>query len=86
MAPEKAGGTRRRGGTGRGKGRPVEAVAGKDAGPSMPLIDIDPWGALEKLWEQPDKGEPADERRDKRDAGARRPVTNPRPQRSARSS
>ena len=56
MAPEKAGGsTRRRGGTGRGTTEPGEPAAGKDAAPGITLVDIDPWGALEKLWEQPDR-------------------------------
>ena len=63
MAPEKAGGTRRRGGTGRGESEPVEPAAGSDVGTGIALIDIDPWGALEKLWEHPEEGEPADERR-----------------------
>ena len=85
MAPEKAGGTRRRGGTGRGKSEPVEPAAGKDAAPST-LVDIDPWGALEKLWEHPEEGEPADERRGERKPGTRLPATKPRPRRSARSS
>ena len=56
MAPEKAGGgARRHGGAGRGKSGPVEPAAGKDAAPST-LVDIDPWGALEKLWEHPEEG------------------------------
>ena len=45
MAPEKAGGTRRRGGAGRGKSEPVEPAAGKDAAPSTPWSTSTP-GAL----------------------------------------
>src|SRR4051794_3296713 len=86
MAFEKTvGGTRRHGGAGQGNSKPVEPAAGKNAAPST-LVDIDPWGALEKLWDQPNEGEPADERRDERKAGTRLPAKKPSPRRSARSS
>ena len=85
MAPEKAGGgARRRGGAGRGKSEPVERAAGKDAAPGR-LVDIDPWGVFEKLWEQPNEAEPTHERGGERAANTPMPATKPRPRRSPRS-
>ena len=86
MAPEKAGSIRRRGGTGRGAAEPVVPAAGSDGSPGITLVDIDPWGALEKLWEHPEEGEPADGREGERKIGTRMPAKKPRPWRSARSS
>jgi hypothetical protein len=87
MAPQKASGpARRHGGAGRAKSKPVERAAGKDAAPGLTLVDIDPWGAFEKLWEQPGEGEPADQREGERKAGPRTPATKSRPRRSPRSS
>src|SRR6476646_2196270 len=78
MAPEKAGGgARRHGGAGRGKSGPVVGGAGKGAAPGR-LVDIDPWGVFEKLWEQPNEAEPAHERGGEREVGARRPAAKPR--------
>src|SRR3954464_13284716 len=85
MEFEKAGGTRRRGGARQGNSKPVEPASGKNAAPST-LVDIDPWSALEKLWEQPNESAPASDSGGERKAGPRKPAKKPRSRRPARSS
>ena len=82
MAFKKAGGTQHRGGPRRVATEPLEPAAGSDVGTGMALVDIDPWGALAKLWDQPNEDKPADER----EMGMRRPAKKPGRRRWARSS
>jgi hypothetical protein len=72
-------------GEGPARVRPSEPP-GSECCPGITLVDIDPWGAFEKLWEHPEEGEPADERRGEQVTGKRMPAKKPRPRRSARSS
>src|SRR5690348_11850486 len=81
MRSEKAaGGTRHRSPTGRGKSEPA---AGKDAAPGLNLVDVDPWGVFEKLWEEPNESEPASDSGGEREAGRRMPARKPGSRRRA---
>jgi hypothetical protein len=91
MAPGKQDGrTRRQGRAGRGQGG-VEPVGraveeGATPGPSVIMIDVDPWGAfLGKFWEQQAEGEDTDRHDSGREPTERARTTASKPGRRGRS-